>query len=219
VWEQHLVEAFERSTRIHFLVTRAIAELTLFMLRNRKGDLRREVWSEALGLRDLLKFEFFFSRRRDFEQELVSAATLIDPEWEGRNTAEPIITPQQVGLWFERTRPHFAHIVLRPFMDAYLVVAHELAEGDPSKPIDEQELLQRSLGLGRQWVLQRKIHSAESVTLELFKNALKLAKHRNLLEPGPDVQDRRRAFVDEVGRIVAELSALALAEAESGRSS
>ena len=42
-------------------------------------------------------------------------------------------------------------------------------------------LLERCLGYGQQQVLQGKLHSAESVTLELFRNALKLADNKGLL--------------------------------------
>jgi len=207
--DQHLVAAFYRNTVIHFMVTRAIGELTMYLVREHLGDLRMEIWNEAMRIRDLLKFEFFFSRRSTFAAELDTELGLIDPGWEGREVAAPVVTSQRVELWFERSRPHLAHQILRPFFDAYLVVAHELAQCAPDTPIDEAALLERSLGLGQQWVLQKKLHSAESVTLELFKNAMKLARHRGLLVPSDDLVERRMAFLHEIHRVVDGLKGLA----------
>lgn len=206
---QHLVAAFYRNTLVHLLVGRAIGELTLFLVRDHRGDLRRAIWSEALRLRDLLKFEFFFSPRRTFNDELMAEMRLIDPEWEGRRSAEPVVTRNQVGQWFERTRPHIAHLVLRPYFDAYRVVATVLAGLPSDGLVDDKALLDQSLGLGLQWVRQRKLHSAESVTLELFKTAVQLARHRGLLEPGPDLTDRRQVFLEEIESVVDGLEGLA----------
>lgn len=208
--QQHLVAAFYRNTLIHFLVHRAIAELAMVMVRSHKGDLRREIWGHSLRIRDLLKFEFFFPERREFEGELMAEIDRIDPDWEGRKAALPVITPERVQLWFERSKPHFAHLVLRPFFDAYLLVATELANVPSGEPLDRKALLQRCVGVGRQWVLQKRMHNEESVTLELFKNALLLADHMGLTaDEGSDLSERRRALADELAEIVGALDELA----------
>ena len=54
------------------------------------------------------------------------------------------------------------------------------------------------LEVGKQWELQRRIASAESRSMELFKTALRLARHRELVD-GPDVGEsagRRREFAE-----------------------
>lgn len=208
--EQHLVAAFYRNTLIHLLVTRAIAELAMFMAREHAtGDLRESVWNHAMSLRQLLKFDFFFASRAEFNEELLSEVALIDPEWEGREVREPVVTREQIELWFERSRPHLAHLILRPFFDAYRVVADELVRWPHDREVDQEQLLDRCLGFGEQQVLQGKLHSAESVTLELFRNALKLADHRGLLSgTGRDVHQRRKAFAANLHGIVDDLETL-----------
>jgi glycerol-3-phosphate O-acyltransferase len=53
--------------------------------------------------------------------------------------------------------------------------------------------------VGRQYHLQRRIHSADSISQVLFQSALRLAENRDLLDAGqPDVQARRAAFADEI---------------------
>jgi hypothetical protein len=69
---------------------------------------------------------------------------------------------------------------LRPFVDAYLVVADRLAAAGDSAVV-EADILDEALQVGQQWELERRIASAESVSLELYKTALRLAAHRGLL--------------------------------------
>jgi len=208
--EQHLVAAFYRNTLIHLLVNRAIAELAMFMAREHAtGDLRESIWNHAMSLRQLLKFDFFFATRTAFSQELIAEVGLIDSAWEGRQVREPIVTRAQIDLWFERSKPHLAHIILRPFFDAYRVVADQLVRWPHDREVDEEKLLERCLGYGQQQVLQAKLHSAESVTLELFRTALKLAHNKGLLEgTGRDLHERRKAFADHLRGIIEDLETL-----------
>lgn len=208
--EQHLVAAFYRNTLIHLLVNRAIAELATFMAREHSvGDLRESIWNYAISLRQLLKFEFFFASRAEFNEELRAEVALFDPDWAGQQVREPVVTREQLERWFERSRPHLAHLILRPFFDAYRVVADQLARWPHDREVDESLLLERCLGFGQQQVLQAKLHSAESVTLELFRNALTLAGHRGLLSgTGREVRERRKAFADSLRQIVDDLATL-----------
>ncbi len=209
--EQHLVAAFYRNTLIHLLINRAIAELAMFMAREHAtGDLRESIWNHAMSLRQLLKFDFFFSTRAEFSDELVAEVCLIDPNWEGRKVREPIVTRAEIDLWFERSKPHLAHIVLRPFFDAYRVVADQLVRWPHDREVDPAMLLERCLGYGQQQVLQGKLHSPESVTLEIFRNALKLADNKGVLSgTGREVRERRKAFAHQLRGIIDDLDTLA----------
>ena len=52
-------------------------------------------------------------------------------------------------------------------------------------------------------LLQGRLHSAESVSQELFGSALALAANRNLVDPGrEDLQARRDAFATEIRDVV-----------------
>lgn len=212
--DQHLVAAFYRNTLIHLVVNRAIAELAMFMAREHDScALREAVWNHAVSLRQLLKFEFFFSPRRDFEDELEDEIRLIDPDWMKRKAPEPVVTSERLELWFRRAHPHLAHLVLWPYFDAYRVVADELAGWPSSVPVDRKRLLEQCVGFGQQRVLQGGLHSAESVTLELFGNALRLADHHGLLSRrGREAVEERAAFARQLREIVEDLEALSRAQ-------
>ena len=63
--------------------------------------------------------------------------------------------------------------------------------------------------LGHQHHLQRRVHSAASVSQLLFKNALRVARNRRALDPAaPDLVERRRAFAAEVRDVVRRIEAI-----------
>jgi glycerol-3-phosphate O-acyltransferase len=65
------------------------------------------------------------------------------------------------------------------------------------------------MGLGKQYYLQRRIHSTASVSQVLIRTALRLAGNRGLLEPGaPDLVERRQAFAEEIRRAVRRVDAV-----------
>ncbi len=209
--ERHLEAAFYRNSVVHFLVNRAIAELVLVHIDEHPGRAGvSDGWEGALRLRDVLKFEFFFARKRVFERELRDELALIDPDWE-RREGEP------GAAWRALQNGHLllAPRVLSSFLEAYLVVAERLAAHDPATPVDEPQLLAECLGVGHQYRLQRKLASTESISRELFATALKLADNRGLLEAGSaDLQARRAEFRAEIETLVgrvARLRTLALA--------
>ena len=201
--DQHLTAAFYRNGAIHTLVVRAIAELTLLAMAGGERAGADEAFAEALHIRDLLKFEFFFSGRREFRTDVDAELALIHPD------ATLDGGPEEASRWLRSTRLRVAHLVLRPYLEAYWLVAHQLAALD-DEGVDEQRFLTDCLRVGRQWALQRRLASEESVTLELFRNALALARHRDLLGSGePNLAGRREVFAGELRAAVTAAAAIA----------
>lgn len=216
--DQHLVAAFYRNTVLHVLVNRAIGELALQGAAEVEGEARRTTWHEMMRIRELLKFEFFFPNRRDYSEEMEEELVLIEPDARAKAAS---FDASDVERWLASCRPLLAHLVLRPYLDAYLVVADRLAADDAGpdgERFDEERFLDECLRVGRQWALQRRLASEESVSLELFRNALRLARHRDLVESTePDLPARRRAFAEELRLAVRRVAAIAeLARTHAG---
>jgi glycerol-3-phosphate O-acyltransferase len=67
---------------------------------------------------------------------------------------------------------------------------------------DEGAFLDHCLRVGRQWVLERRLASEESLSTEMFRPALKLARHRGLFDTADaTLPDRRAAFLREVDQV------------------
>ena len=79
------------------------------------------VRDEALRLRELLKFEFLFSARAQFEKDL--ADEVRSGRWK---TPANLLTPPSCGDCWNRPICCW-RLVLRPFLDAYHIVADRLA--------------------------------------------------------------------------------------------
>ena len=143
-------------------------------------------------MRDLLKFEFFFPSRAGFEDDLRTELRLLV----GEGVTE--MTPVKARELLVGARPHLAHLVLRPFLDAYLV-ARRPARRPRGRPGRRGRPARRTrLAVGQQWALQRRVASEESISLELFRTALALARHKGLLEGGEGVGSAREAFAAEL---------------------
>ena len=197
--EKHQQAAFYRNASIHFFLNRAIVELALLHAAETVApDPEEAVWQEALRLRDLLKFEFFFARKREYAEEMRAEATLMEPGWESRTIPaediEAVLMAQPMLL---------APRVLRPFVEAYRVVAEQLAEHDPSAPLDEEEFVAGCIAIGQQQLVRGRITAAESISGELFGGALRLASNRGLTD-----HESRRAFADEVADVDRRLAVI-----------
>jgi glycerol-3-phosphate O-acyltransferase len=126
-------------------------------------------------------------------------AELMAPGWESRTTSadelEGHLTAQPLLL---------APRVLRPFVEAYRVVADELARRTPPEPTDDKAFLQECVRVALQRHVRGSLVAAESVSKELFGGALRLAANRGL-----DDVESRRAFADEVADVDRRLGVLA----------
>jgi glycerol-3-phosphate O-acyltransferase len=188
---QHLTAAVYRNSAIHVLVQRAIVELVL--VRAAEPGEPFDAWQDALDLRELLKFEFFFPGREEYGRELRLELDLVLPNtWTPSRQLDPAVAEEFVT----RMDLLVSHLILRPFLDAYAVVANQLLSVDR---FDEERFIARCLAVGHQWALQHRIASEESVSAEMFRTALRLARHRDLVESASsDLPDRRKAFAREI---------------------
>lgn len=198
--DQHLAAAYYRNTVIHFFTTTAIAELALIEAAELEtGDRVAVFFAAALRIRDLLKFDFFFPDRERFGAELRLEMSHHDTLWESavREDAGACVALAR------RMRPLCAHAVLRPFLDAYRIVADALLLADDGAAPFSAE---RCLALGKQYVLQRRIGSAESVSTSYFEAGQKLARQRGLMPhdtpEDPALREGRERFAEELAECV-----------------
>ena len=135
----------------------------------------------------------------DLEVELETQ----DPQWRNHFAAG------DAAAILRSAAPFTSMWVLRPFLEAYRVVAERLADLDPGEEIDPKPFLEETLTVAKQQRRQRRIRNPESVSNELFKSALDLATNRGITSPGEDSVERRAEFLDEINAVLASIDSLA----------
>ncbi len=110
--DQHLAAAYYRNTVVHFFVNDAITELALLAAAEAEVGTRLKVfWDQVMAMRDLLKYEFFFSDKDQFREEIHQEIAHYDPGWETRLTG----TPDEVRDLLRGFRLFAAPWALRPY--------------------------------------------------------------------------------------------------------
>src|SRR5690606_3619310 len=144
-------------------------------------ELIEAVWVEADRIRDQLKFEFFFPARRVFVEELRDEMDLLDPGWEERTPNLENVTSVLTG-----SRVLMAYAVRGSLPGARLGVARGLARrgeepGDHKDSEAVDPFIAECEKVGRQMLLQGRLHGPESLSRELFVSALDLMSNLGLL--------------------------------------
>jgi glycerol-3-phosphate O-acyltransferase len=190
--------AFYRNTLIDAFLETSIVELALVYTARVEGDRLEAFWTQALRLRDLLKFDFFFADSAAFREHLAE-----EMSWQDDGEAAVAGGSAKIDELLRAKRPLIAGAMLRPFFEAYEIVADVLR--DAPAEIDEKELTKRALGVGNQYVAQNRVRSNESVSALLFATARQVVADQNLLTPAADLADRRIAFRDELRGILLDM--------------
>ncbi len=191
--------AFYRNTLAHFFITRAIVEIGLVRAAEEDADdFAAVIWDEARRLRDTLKFEFFFPRTRLFAEKITAEAAISCPGWETKH-----LDSQQLLPLLASSALFTAPRILGPFLEAYSVAADRLAQIDPKAEIDSKIFIGECIGIGQQRWLQRRMHTPESVSKDLFQGALRLAGNKGLVDPGgAALSKKRKLFAAEIAEAV-----------------
>jgi glycerol-3-phosphate O-acyltransferase len=181
--ERRHAASYYRNSALHCFLGRAIAQLARAAARDASGPEAQH----ALRLRELLKFEFFFSERDAYLEEL---------------ERERAILERETDLPFAAGSPR----ILCDLLESYWVVTGALASLGPGAA--ETDLLERCHGLGRQLLLQRRIDRPEGLSSIAFANALQLVENRGAAKRTPDgitISDRTalEILADDLERFTA----------------
>ena len=115
--------AFYRNTLIHAFLETSIVELALAYAARAEGDRLEAFWAQAMRLRDLLKFEFYFADSAAFREHIAEEMSWHE-DWERHVAAGG----DEVDAMLRAKRPLIAGAMLRPFIEAYEIVADVLRD-------------------------------------------------------------------------------------------
>ncbi len=209
--DQHLNAAYYRNTAIHYFILDAFVEIALLDAACGSGDPREAFFARTADLRELFKFEFYFSRRADYGPDVERRVRDRFDDW------EDVIRRDEAGVQdaLDEVPLLVAHGVLRSFVDAYRVVARVLATEGAGAVGDKGAFLSQCLKTGKQQLLQGRVFSAESISKSLYETGLKLANYRGLL--AANKAEARHDFHQEcrhINRRLDQILAITLAKTE-----
>jgi glycerol-3-phosphate O-acyltransferase len=172
--DQQLAAAYYRNTITHFFLAAALGEVGLALCVDDIALPDREGLHQRVdGLRDLLKFEFFFSRQEAFWEEVLREVSRRYPRWESGEVS--------MQRQLRDHPPLFGHAILRSILEAYHVMASTLDLLDGEAVTDTRDFTAKLLDHGRELLLRKLIDSESSLSRDLFATGLKLAEYRGLL--------------------------------------
>ncbi|MGB8389867.1 glycerol-3-phosphate 1-O-acyltransferase [Mycobacterium sp.] len=196
--EQHAA-AFYRNSVIHAFLETSIVELALAHARHTDGDRMQAFWAQAMRLRDLLKFDFYFADSAAFRDNIAE-----EMAWHADWEAHVAAGGEEIDAILFAKRPLMSDAMLRVFFEAYEIVADVLR--DAPADIGQKELTDLALGVGRQYVAQTRVRSSESVSTLLFATARQVVVDQDLIAPAADLADRRNAFRRELQNILRDFN-------------
>ncbi len=177
--DQHLMASYYRNSIVHHFVPKAIAELALLEAAGADDDPKAVFWAEADRLKDMFKYEFFYVPTDEFHVEIRKELSFFDKKWEDR-----IDSREHVLSLLRSMKPLIAHSCLRPYVEAYRIMADVFARLPNNETLDEKAAVSTAFKYGRQAYLQRRVSSKASIGQILFKNAYKVMLGYHIVEPG-----------------------------------
>ena len=191
--ERHLAALYYSNMAAHHFVIAAFVELALLRAAEAdRAEPRQAFEGEIDRLRDLFKMEFFFARRSEYRAAVRAELDALAPDWQSRLEAGGAGIAELVA----RKPLCVAQAVLRPYVEAYRVVARALLSGAADPDPGDDALIETCLGLGRRMADRRDILWADSASRALVAGGLLLVRNLGLIGDGDGEVDRRRREFD-----------------------
>ncbi|MEM7104705.1 MAG: HAD-IB family hydrolase [Bacteroidota bacterium] len=196
VAENYLEATYYANMAVHHLYQRAFIEMALLKVIDVKSAQRElAFWEEIMSLRNLFKFEFFYSKKSSFSDKIEADFAILDQDW-GKKLNGP-----KTGL--SKLLKHqsllIAPVVLYTYLEAYKIVGRALQNMDPVDHFDEKAFLEACLALGEELHWQGQIHRLESVSKPFLLNGIRLVRNLNIIPAyGDRKEDGIKKFQDHI---------------------
>lgn len=177
---------------VHHFVVSAFVETALACC-----DGPDAIWPECRRLRNLLKFEFFFSRSPVFKRQVEQELEGIDPNWK-----QTLAEGQDSAVTLLRAKPLLVGPgILKPFTHAYRLVAETIHRHDRGYALPDDALIELCLEVNRDAAGDHVGGPPPLASQALLRNGLRLADSRGLRSDDTgEIRERRSSFLKELER-------------------
>ncbi|MCF6349661.1 MAG: HAD-IB family hydrolase [Flavobacteriaceae bacterium] len=159
------------------LYHRAFIEMALVKIKDDKSSRRIiHFWEEIMHLRNIFKFEFFYTNKPQFSSEIEAELTLFDKNWRS------IITNPKgdITTLLSKQELMVSKAILLVYLEANKVVCHTLNTWDLEDDFIDEEFIQLCVFKGKELHWQSYITRLDSVSKPFLISALRLAKNSKL---------------------------------------
>jgi len=206
--ENYLNAKYYANMSVHYLYHMAFIELALTKMKRSIADNRMKVfWQEIMKLRDQFKFEYFYSNRLDFTDEIEENLDYLNPDWHKvlkSKRSNPLSLIKGRRVLFSQT-------VLSTYIEAYKIVAECLYAMDKRASLKEDDILAECLFLGEEMHWLGKIHRLDSVSKPFIINGIRLARNKGLIseEKGVNRKEVKKwiSYLNDLTRRINSLKA------------
>lgn len=194
--ENYLSANYYSNMSVHHLYRRAFIELALEKVRKLPpSDRLFAFWEAIMKLRDLFKFEFFYSDKPTFSDEIEEDLSFFHKDWNKQLQAkkDPILS------MIKAQKIITAPTVLYTYVEAYQVVGQALLNWKTAQAFDEKIFIKTCLTLGEELKWQGKIQRIETVSKPFLINGIRLVKNRELIPTKKDKKEKAiKQFLKEL---------------------
>ncbi|UAM96552.1 HAD-IB family hydrolase [Polaribacter litorisediminis] len=158
------------------LYHRAFIEMALVKIKDKKTNRILSFWEEIMRLRNLFKFEFFYTNKPQFSSEIEAELNLFDKNWRAiisdpEGDIENLLLKQELFV---------SKGLLLIYLESNKVVCHTLSTWDLEDEFSDSEFIELCLFKGKELHWQNRISRVDSVSKPFLVSALRLAKNSKL---------------------------------------
>ncbi len=188
VTSNYMPATYYANMSVHYLYHRAFVELALIKVKDYRPEERTiAFWQEIMSLRSLFKFEFFYSNKAHFSDEIELDLHCLYPEWQALLTGPA----EDIEKLLENQKIFVSHVVLFTYVEAYRVVLHTLHQWDDEEVYSADRFIKKCIFTGEEMHWQGRIHRIESVSKPFLINGIRLCENLGLI-PIPKATDRKK---------------------------
>ena len=204
--QNYLQANYYANMSVHHLYHLAFIELALLKSSTAKAELRLEAfWEEVMELRSLFKFEFFYSQKLQFTNEIEAHLSILTPDWLRLIRG----TKAKKLAFLQKQKVLVAPAVVYNYIEAYRVVVHALLNWNPDRRFDEKSFIEDCLFISEELQWHGHIQRTGAVSKPFLLNGIRLVQNLNLVpEAGKDKKDEIQAFLQQLNDIDAQIKLL-----------
>lgn len=196
----YLAATYYANMAVHHLYHRAFIGLALQLISKSRSKKRALLfWKHIMEIRNLFKFEFFYSNKTSFCDEIEADLNILNPGWKEMMDDLSV----DISIQLKQQNLLVAPVILYNYIEAYRVTVMALQQWPVDKPFEEDLFLDTCLLLGGELHWKGLIQHIETVSKPFLVNGIRILKNQGLI---PEAGKSKEAKIEEFKNFLDRLS-------------